>query len=160
MSSILEALRGLPREWIVIIIATLPLIELRGAIPVGVLLGVPVWESFLLAMAGNLLPIPLILLLLGPIRRVANRWPVVGPFLRWVQERAAKRREPIERHGFWGLFAFVGVPLPGTGAWTGAAIAVLLEMSFWRALLACVLGVVAAGVIIAVLSAAGLMALS
>ncbi len=155
-----EALRGLPPSLIVLIVAALPLVELRGAIPVGVLLGLPVWQAFVLGIIGNVIPIPFILLLLGPIRRMANRWPLVGPFLRWAEERANKRREPIEKHGFWGLLTFVGVPLPGTGAWTGALIAVLLEMSFWRAFLACALGVVAAGVIIAALSAAGLMVLT
>lgn len=160
MTAIVEALSGLPREWIVIVIAAFPLIELRGAIPVGVLLGLPVRETFLLAMVGNILPVPFLLLLLGPLRKIANGWPLVGPVLRWAEQRAMKRREPIERHGFWGLLTFVGVPLPGTGAWTGALIAVLLQMPFWRSLGAIVLGVVVAGILIAGLSAAGLMALT
>lgn len=160
MSAIVEALSGLPREWIVVIVAALPLIELRGAIPVGVLLGLPVRETFLLAMIGNIVPVPILLLLLGPLRRGATNWPLVGPVLRWAEKRAMKRREPIERHGFWGLLTFVGVPLPGTGAWTGTLIAVLLEMPFWRSLAAIVLGVVLAGILIAGLATAGLMALT
>ena len=160
MNTIVQALSDLPREWIVIIIAMLPLVELRGAIPVGVILGLPITETFLLSMLGNLLPIPFILLLLNPLRRMANSWPVVGPLLRWAEERAMKRRGAIDRHGFWGLLTFVGVPLPGTGAWTGALIAVLLEMPLWRSLLAIVLGVVVAGVLIALLSLAGLLALT
>ncbi|MFZ5817588.1 MAG: COG2426 family protein [Bacillota bacterium] len=154
--AVLNALGELPYEWIVLIVAALPLIELRGAIPIGVALGLPALEVFLLAMLGNMAPVPLILLLLGPVRRWANRWPLVGPVLRWAEERAWKRRAQVEKYGFWGLVAFVGVPLPGTGAWTGSLVAVLLEMRFWPALLANLLGVLIAGVLIALLSALGL----
>lgn len=156
--AVLNALAGLPREWIVLLVAALPLIELRGAIPIGVALGLPPVQVLLLAIVGNLVPVPLILLLLGPVRRWANRWPLVGPLLRWAEERAWKRREQIERYGFWGLVAFVGIPLPGTGAWTGSLIAVLLEMRFWTALLANLVGVAAAGALIAILSTLGLKA--
>lgn len=156
--AVLNALAGLPREWIVLLVAALPLIELRGAIPIGVALGLPPVQVLLLAIVGNLVPVPLILLLLGPVRRWANRWPLVGPLLRWAEERAWKRREQIERYGFWGLVAFVGIPLPGTGAWTGSLIAVLLEMRFWTALLANLVGVAAAGALIALLSTLGLKA--
>lgn len=156
--AVLQALSGLPREWIVMIVAALPLIELRGAIPIGVALGLPVWKVFALAMVGNLVPVPLILLLLGPIRRWATHWPLIGPVLRWAEERAWKRRERVERYGFWGLVGFVGIPLPGTGAWTGSLVAVLLEMSFWKALLANVVGVTIAGILIALLSMIGLKA--
>lgn len=159
MQTLLDLLADLPVELIVVIVAALPLVELRGAIPVGLLLGLPPWETFLLAMAGNLIPVPLLLLLLGPLRRTATRWPVIGPVLRWAEARALKRREPIEKHGFWGLLTFVGIPLPGTGAWTGAFIAVLLDMPFRRAFTAIALGVLMAGILIAVLSTAGLMAL-
>lgn len=143
-----------------IIISMLPLIELRGAIPVGVMLGLPVTETFLLAMLGNMLPVPFLLLLLGPLRKAANHWPLVGPILSWAEERAMKRRGPIERRGFWSLLVFVGIPLPGTGAWTGTLIAVIVEMNFWRSLAAIAAGVLMAGLLIATLSAAGLMVLT
>jgi uncharacterized membrane protein len=154
---IVELLSGLPREWIVIIISAIPIIELRGAIPIGILLlGLPPWETFLLAMIGNIAPVPFILLLLNPVRRIANHWPLVGPILRWAEGRATSRQERVERYGFWGLIAFVGIPLPGTGAWTGSFVAVLLRMSVWRAFLAIALGVVTAGLVIALLSAGGM----
>lgn len=160
MASLLSWLAWLPEELIVVLIAALPLIELRGAIPVGILvLGIPTAETFLLAMVGNLIPVPFILWLLPPLRRRATRWPLVGPILRWAEARAMKRRATIEKHGFWGLVAFVGVPLPGTGAWTGSLIAVLLHMPPLRALAANVLGVLLAGILIAALSALGLMAI-
>ncbi len=158
--TVVELLDALPRTWIVVIIAAMPILELRGAIPIGVLLGLPVWETFLLAMAGNLIPIPFLLFLLGPVRRMANRWPLVGPLLRWVEARALARRGHLDRYGFWGLITFVGIPLPVTGAWTGAILAVLLELPPWRSLLAIVLGVLMAGCIIGTLSAAGLWALT
>lgn len=160
MSSLLNLLSDLPREWIVLLIAAIPLVELRGAIPVGILLGLPLPTTFLLAMLGNVLPLPFLLLLLGPVRRMANRWPLVGPVLRWAEERAMRRKAAVERKGFWGLLLFVGVPLPGTGAWTGALIAVLLEMPFWRSFVAITLGVVTAGILIAALSALGVLALT
>lgn len=157
MSSLVTWLGWLPDQLIVILIAALPVIELRGAIPVGVwLLGLPTWEVFLLAMVGNILPLPFIFWLLPPLRRWATHWPVIGPALRWAEERAMKRRHQVETYGFWGLVAFVGVPLPGTGAWTGALVAVLLNMNPWRGFLACSLGVLAAGVLISVLAALGL----
>lgn len=158
MSSLLAWLAWLPKELIVILISALPLIELRGAIPVGMLaLKLPMWEVFTLAMIGNILPLPFILWVLPPLRRWATHWPVVGPVLRWAEERAMKRRESVEKYGFWGLVAFVGVPLPGTGAWTGALVAVVLNMTPWRAFIACSLGVLVAGILIAMLSALGLM---
>lgn len=156
--SVLHLLQGFRPEWIVLIVSALPLIELRGAIPIGVALGMPITEVFLLAMLGNLLPVPFILLLLGPIRKWATRWPVVGPILRWAEERAWKRRDQVERYGFWGLVGFVGVPLPGTGAWSGSLVAVLLELRFWPALLANALGVLIAGILIALLSTLGFAA--
>lgn len=156
--SLLQLLQGLRPEWIVLIVAALPLIELRGAIPIGVALGMPITEVFLLSMLGNLVPVPFILLLLGPIRKWATHWPVVGPILRWAEERAWKRRDQVERYGFWGLVGFVGIPLPGTGAWSGSLVAVLLELRFWPALLANVLGVLIAGILIALLSSLGLAA--
>lgn len=159
-AKLVELLSGLPPELIVIIVAAVPIIELRGAIPIGILLlRLPPWETFMLAMIGNTLPVPVLLLLLGPMRRWATGWPVVGPVLRWAEERANRRRGQVERYGFPGLIAFVGVPLPGTGAWTGSLIAVILGLSFWRSLAAICMGVVAAGLAIALLSAAGLMAL-
>ncbi len=158
VTQLVDALKSISPIWAVLVVSALPLIELRGAIPIGVALGLPTVEVFLLAMIGNLIPVPLILLLLGPLRRWANSWPLVGPLLRWAEERAMRKREQVERYGFWGLVAFVGIPLPGTGAWTGSLIAVLLEIPFWLALGAISLGVLIAGVAIAILSTLGLKA--
>lgn len=160
MQHLIDALAQLPRELAVFLVAALPIIELRGAIPVGVGLQIPLTTVFLLAILGNILPVPFLLLLLTPLRRLANDWPLVGPVLRWAERRALRHRASIEKGGFWALLLFVGIPLPGTGAWTGAAIAAFLEMSFWRALLAICLGVLLAGVIIAILSQIGLMVLT
>lgn len=160
LSTLISAIAGLPKELIVVVVAMLPVIELRGAIPVGVAppLSLPLPKVFLLAMLGNMLPVPFILLLLGPLRKRANGWPVIGPALRWAEERANKRRHQVEKYGFWGLVSFVGIPLPGTGAWTGALIAVILELPFRMALGAITLGVLAAGVILSILAGLGLMA--
>lgn len=160
MQHLVEALVGLPRELAVFLVAALPIVELRGAIPVGVGLKLPLLSVFVIAILGNILPIPFLLLLLTPLRRLANDWPVVGPTLRWAEKRALRHRASIEKGGFWALLLFVGIPLPGTGAWTGAAIAAFLAMSFWRAFLAIFLGVCLAGVIMATLSQLGLMVLT
>lgn len=160
MQHLIDALTGLPRELAVFLVAALPIVELRGAIPVGIGLKLPLTAVLVIAILGNILPVPFLLLLLTPLRRLANDWPVVGPILRWVERRALRHRASIEKGGFWALLLFVGIPLPGTGAWTGAAIAAFLEMSFWRALLAICLGVLLAGVIIATLSQIGLMVLT
>jgi uncharacterized membrane protein len=152
LQHLLSALAGLPPAVYVFVIAMVPVIELRGAIPIGIGMGLDPAQAIILSLIGNLVPIPFILLLLMPIRRIAGDWPVVGPILRWAERRALRRRDKVELYGCWGLVLFVGVPLPMTGAWTGAFVALLINMPPARAMWAITVGVMLAGGVIGVLS--------
>ena len=136
--------------------AAAPISELRGAIPLGILdLDMRWYQAFLFAFAGNLLPVPFILLLLGPAARVLTRVKILDRLLNWIFEISRRRGGLVERYGALGLILFVAIPLPITGAWTGCIVAYLLGLSFWRAFPAIVLGVLIAGVIVTALTVIG-----
>lgn len=140
---------GLPDSVIVAAIAGMPVVELRGAIPVGVLMGVPLVKTFFLCVLGNMVPIVPLLL--------ALRAPIVQRLLKKPLEKArSKSSQVLDGDKRWtALAAFVGVPFPGTGAWTGAMIAFVLGMPLAEALSAIFAGVVSAGLIVAALTSAG-----
>ncbi len=142
------------RAWCVLFCAMLPVIELRGAIPLGAALGLPMMETVLLSIVGNLLPVPLILLLIKWIltAMARSRVKLFSRMANRLFDKAERNRKKIERYAFWGLTLFVAIPLPGTGAWTGSLVAALFDMRFWRSLLSVTLGVLAAAVIMATLS--------
>jgi uncharacterized membrane protein len=146
---------GIPRELIVFIIAMLPVAELRVAIPVGVSLGLPWPAVAALAIAGNMFPIPFILLLFEGVYRLLRRWNVMERFFRWLFARTRRNSGLIEKYEATGLLIFVAVPLPLTGAWTGALAAWLMGMRFWPSFLSIFGGVVIAGIIVTALSLLG-----
>ena len=117
--------------WSVFFCSMLPIIELRGAIPMGAALGLRWWQNYLLRVSGNMLAVPL-----------------AG----WVNRKAEKNRPRIERYSFWGVALFVAIPLPVTGAWTGSLVAATIEMRFWKALLSAFIGVLVAGCIMTLAS--------
>ena len=142
---------------IVFFISMLPLIELRGAIPVGIGMGLPILPTYLVCVVGNMLPVPFIYL----FARKALIWgyhkPIIGPFCRFCIVKGEKGGRALEAKAGRGLVAalllFVGIPLPGTGAWTGSLGATLLDMKFWPSVLAVMCGVLTAGVIMGAVSA-------
>lgn len=140
------------RELCVFFCSMLPIIELRGAIPLGAGLGLPWMQSFGLSIVGNLLPIPFILLLMRWILRVMKRVKGLCKIAFWLEAKAEKNREKVQKYAFWGLVLFVAIPLPGTGAWTGALVASVTGMRFWRSFLSVVVGVLIAGVIMTAVS--------
>lgn len=144
------------RELIVVIIAALPIFELRGAIPVAInLFKFPWYYAFLLAFIGNILPVPFILIFLERIVKVLSRFDIFRRFFDWLFTRTKRRTGSLQKYERIGLMVFVAVPLPLTGAWTGALLAVLVGMPFWRAFISITLGVLIAGVIITCLSILG-----
>jgi uncharacterized membrane protein len=155
LSSLLQYLAGLPPAIIVLIVSATPLIELRGAIPVGLLLGMRPAEAIAWSTAGNLAIIAPVYLGLWAARRWAARWPLVRPFLAWIDGRVARKRAQVDRYGPWGLLLFVGIPLPWTGAIMGAAIAVVLRLPRLKALAAIVGGVLLAAALVGGLSSLG-----
>jgi uncharacterized membrane protein len=128
-----------------------PLIELRGAIPYAVGFGLPLLPSYIIAIIGNMLPVPIIYLFARKVLEVGSTWPVVGGFCRMCMEkgeRAGKRLTAKAGRGlFVALMLFVGIPLPGTGAWTGTLAASILKMDFKSSIIAVMCGVLLAGVI-------------
>ena len=140
------------RELCVLFCSMLPIIELRGAIPLGASLGLPLWQTFVISVVGNLLPVPFILLLIRWVLEVMKTIKPLAKIAYWLEAKAEKNRDKIERYAFWGLVLFVAVPLPGTGAWTGSLVAAVTRMRFWRAMLAATLGVLIAGVVMSAAS--------
>ena len=136
----------------VFLISMLPIVELRGAIPVAFALKLPMVTSFLVSVLGNLLPVPFILLLITPICRFLKKTKLFAWFPRLVERKVEKNREKVMKYASFGLFLFVAVPLPGTGAWTGALVASFLDFRFRDALISIIAGVIVAGVIMSAVS--------
>lgn len=131
------------------LISMVPVIELRGAIPVGVGYGLNIWVAVALSIIGNMLPVPFIMLFIRKIfawMRKVNK--TFARIVEKMEEKAAKHTNKVTKYGFWGLLILVALPLPGTGAWTGALVAAMLELRFKTALPAIFLGVILAAVIV------------
>ncbi|TBH21706.1 COG2426 family protein [Thermus thermamylovorans] len=140
-------------EVYVVLVAALPVVELRGAIPLGVALGLPPGEAFLLALLGNLLVAPLALTLLPWAVELATRVPLLERLWAVLEARVRLRgEERVQRLGALGLLLFVAVPLPGSGAWTGSVLAVVLGLRRRYALPAISLGVLGAGLLVLLLT--------
>ena len=141
---------------IVFFISALPIIELRGAIPYAVGFGLPLIPSYIIAILGNILPIPFIYLFAKKILIWGSNKRYTKKLFTWLMKKGEKSGEKLQKNNnksiYVALLLFVGVPLPGTGAWTGTLIALLLDLDFKKSIIAISLGVVMAGIIMALLS--------
>ncbi len=141
---------------IVFLISMVPLIELRGAIPYGILSGLPTVPTYIIAIIGNMIPVPFIYLFARKILTWGKDKKGIGRFFTFCLEKGEKGGQKLQsmagRGLFFALFLFVGIPLPGTGAWTGTLAASLLHMQFRSSILSVMLGVLLAGVIMALAS--------
>ncbi len=147
---------GFSKELVVLIISALPIFELRGAIPVAItVFHLPWYYALPLAIIGNLLPVPLILLFLDAISRFLSKVDFFDRFLQWLFEHTRKRGRVVERYERIGLALFVAIPLPVTGAWTGSLAAVLFGLKFKHAILSIFIGVFIAGTIVTCLCLLG-----
>ncbi|MBO4692796.1 MAG: small multi-drug export protein [Clostridia bacterium] len=127
-----------------------PVIELRGAIPYGYGMGLNIWISVVVSIIGNLIPVPFIIIFIRKIFALIRRSvPKFDGLVTKLENRAESKSDVVKKYSFWGLFLLVAIPLPGTGAWTGALVAAMLDMRLKRALPAIVSGVIAAAVIVA-----------
>lgn len=142
---------GIMREVLVFIISCLPILELRGGLLAASLLGLNPVVSYILCVIGNLLPIPFILWFIDYIFKVLKKTKLKG-FIEKLEHKANAKKGQIEKYGFWGLVLFVGIPLPGTGAWTGSLIAAMLRMDKKKAFLAAIIGVFMASIIMMLIS--------
>lgn len=150
--------RGVPEEAVVVLVSTLPIVELRGAIPIGnnfFQMHDRWWLVYLLAVVGNMIPIPLILLGLGPVSRFFMRFKLGKAFFDWLFARTRRKSKTIEKYETLGLTMFVAIPLPVTGGWTGSMAAFLMGIKFNHAIWSIFLGVLIAGVIVTTLSLLG-----
>ena len=147
----MEALTGLTSNGILLtfLISMVPVLELRAAIPLGVSMGLSHLTALLVSIVGNLVPVPFIILF---VRRVFDWLQDKSPRLKRLVQRLEKRAESkkgiVEKWAFWGLMFLVAIPIPGTGAWTGALVAALMDMRLKKAMPAIAAGVVAAGLIV------------
>lgn len=148
----------------VFFISMVPLIELRGAIPYSQVMGLPLLESYIIAIIGNMLLVPIIYLFARKVLEWGADKPVIGGFFTWCLEKGKHGGEKLQAKAGKGLFIalllFVGIPLPGTGAWTGTLAASLLDIDFKSSILAVMGGVLLAGVIMGLASVGVLGALN
>ena len=142
---------------VVFFVSMVPLIELRGAIPISQIRHLPIIQSYIIAIIGNMLPVPIIYLFARKVLEWGADKPLIGGFFSWCLEKGEKGGKKLQQKAGRGLFLalllFVGIPLPGTGAWTGTLAASILDMDFKSSVTAVMLGVVLAGIIMGAASA-------
>ena len=140
-------------------ISMIPIVELRGAIPVSQVMGLPMITSYIICIIGNMLPVPIIYLFARKVLVWGSDKPVIGGFFSWCMEKGEHGGQKLQAKAGKGLFValllFVGIPVPGTGAWTGTLAASILDMDFKSTVAAVMLGVLLAGIIMMTLSFAG-----
>ena len=135
------------------LVAMVPVVELRGAIPFGVVRGLNLWTAIIASMLGNLIPVPFIILFIRKIFAwMRAHMPKLDGLVIRMEKKAEKNRAAVEKYAFWGRVILVAIPLPGTGAWTGALVAAMMEMRLKRAFPAIAIGVAIAGVIVSVIT--------
>ena len=144
---IAETFAGWNHELVIFIISLFPILELRAGLIAAALLQVPYLKALIICMIGNMIPIPFILLLIEKIFKFLRRFKTPGKFVDFLENKTMKKRHQIDKWGFWGLVLFVGIPLPGTGAWTGALLASLLRIPIKRSAPAIAIGICLAAAI-------------
>ncbi len=169
LDTVINFLQSIPEIW-VLLISMVPFIELRGAIPVGTALGLPFYLNLPLSILGNMIPVPFILLLMPKMLDFLAKFKFFGPFVQWMKKKADKHRDKVLGDGdapsasdglpkmkmtkgiFIALMLFVGIPLPGTGAWCGSLIASLFNVEKKYSFLAVLVGVIISGIIMSLAS--------
>ncbi len=147
-----EIFSELKNEILVILLSAAPVSELRGAIPVAISLGFSPAQSMALAIFGNMLPVPFLLILLNPVFNYLEKINAFRKIIDWIKKRTLRKSEKIRKYKIIGLFLLVAIPLPTTGAWTGTIAATLFNFKFKEAFFAIFLGVIVAGIIVVMLS--------
>jgi uncharacterized membrane protein len=144
------------REWAVFFTACLPIVELRGAIPLAISLGIPPLQAFLLGVIGNAFPVIPLLFFLSPIRKYCiDHSLLMEHFFNWLDKRTLRYSDRIDKYGALALILFTAIPFPTTGAWTASFAALLFKIKFRHALFAILTGIILAGFIVLILSLTG-----
>lgn len=157
INNIIHWLEGVPREYVVMIMAALPVAELRGAIPLALSFGMSLQKAFWLSVLGNAIPVIPILFFLEPVSDYLRRFKPFARFFDWLFTRTRKKADTIQKYEALGLAIFVAIPLPMTGAWSGAIAASLLRMKFRYAFMGILAGILGAGIIVSILCTLGIM---
>ena len=137
---------------IVFFVSMVPIVELRGGLIAASILNVSFIRAFIICFIGNILPVPFILLLIEKIFNLLKKWNFTKKLVIKIEDKTYKKKDQITKYGYWGLLLFVGIPLPGTGAWTGSLLAVLLNLDKKKSFIYISLGVLLAGIIMSILS--------
>lgn len=152
--SIVDGLNGkMSKEFIVFLVSMIPILELRGSIlAAGFLDSMKFLPTYIAAVAGNMLPIPFILLFIKKIFTRMKKIKHIQKIPVWIEKKALSKSKQIDKYGYFGLFLFVAIPLPGTGAWTGSLLSVLLGMNQKKSFVCVLAGVLTAGLIMSLLA--------
>ncbi|MFP3154808.1 small multi-drug export protein [Lachnospiraceae bacterium ZAX-1] len=140
------------RELVVFIISMIPILELRGGLIAAAFLDISIVKAIPICIIGNVIPIPFILLFIKQIFKWMKKSKIFRSLIEWLEKKAMGKSDTIKKYEFWGLVLFVGIPLPGTGAWTGALIAALMGIDLKKAVPAILVGVALASIIMSILS--------
>ena len=152
VQSLIKILGPLGKEVIVFIISILPILELRGGLIAASLLKLSFLKGYIISITGNILPIPLVLLFLEKIFNLLKRFKLTSKIIVKLEKKILSKKKQIDKYGYLGLLLFVGIPLPGTGAWTGSALAVLLHLDKKKSFIYIILGVILASIIMSIFS--------
>lgn len=151
-STLAELFKGGGKEVAVFIISLLPILELRGGLIAARILGVEFIKAFIICYIANIIPVPFILLFINYLFNKISKWKPTKKIVDWLSNKTLKKKDQIDKYGYFGLFLFVGIPLPGTGAWTGSLLAILLNLDKKKSFITIAIGVLAAGIIMSLLS--------
>ena len=151
-STLAELFKGGGKEVAIFIISLLPILELRGGLIAARILGVEFIKAFIICYIANILPVPFILLFINYLFNKMSKWKPTKKIVDWLSNKTLKKKEQIDKYGYFGLFLFVGIPLPGTGAWTGSLLAILLNLDKKKSFITIAIGVLAEGIIMSLLS--------
>ena len=142
----------IPAELIAFVVSLLPVLELRGGLIVASILSIPLWKAFIICYIANIIPIPFIILFIKKIFAFLRRFKGFDKFISKLEAKTEKNKDKVMKYKQWGLLLFVAIPLPGTGGWTGALFAALLDIDIKKSFPIIALGVFIAGVIMAIIS--------
>lgn len=152
VKNIIDLLGGLGKEIVVFVISILPILELRGGLIAASILKVSFFKAYIISIIGNILPIPLVLIFLEKILEFLEKFKLTKKIVKKLEKKILSKKKQIEKYGYLGLMLFVGIPLPGTGAWTGSALAVLLNLDKKKSFIYILLGVIMASIIMSIFS--------
>ena len=148
----IDLFNGLNKNILVFIVSMLPIVELRGGLIAASILKIECFKAFIICFIGNILPVPFILLLIEKIFELLKKWNFTKKIINKLEKKTLEKSDQITKYGYLGLLLFVGIPLPGTGAWTGSLLAVLLNLNKKKSFIYISLGVLLAGIIMSIIS--------